>query len=386
MNYVELSTVIIFLVILGIFLLSKRRKLTIQKIIFPLFYLIMFKTSIGLNFMEKYGKKYRDFIVFLGNCFVGFAVLGMVLIFILLFYTIVKSLFIPADIPPVTPVLPYVPIPGLGTIGFWHWIIAIFVLATFHEFAHGIVAIANKVKIKSSGPAFFAVLVPIIPAAFVEPDEKNFQKKSDIIKYSVYSAGPVANIILGLFLMIIVVNFIMVPIQMHYTEPQGLEVSSQLDPDAPAYGMFEEPTLITFVNGKPVVERQDFLRELQCLTPGETVTLANNENQYEITTKDKDGKASLGILFTEKREWTTGGDGKIYSWILDLIRWTALLNIFVGLANLLPLGPIDGGLILKTLLERLCKNRKKAMKWWAIISIFTLLLLIVGLGMYFLSL
>jgi len=386
MNYVELSTAIIFLAILGLFLLSKRKKLTLQKIIFPVFYLIMFKTSIGLKFMEKYGKKYMDLIVFLGNCFVGFAVLGMITIFVLLSYTIIKGLFIPAAIPPVTPVLPYVPIPGLGTIGFWHWIIAIFVLATFHEFAHGIVAIANKVKIKSSGPAFFAFFVPIIPAAFVEPDEKSFQKKSDIVKYSVYSAGPVANIILGLFLMIIVVNFILVPIQMHSTEPLGLEVSSQADPDVPAYGMFEEPTLITSVNGVPVKEKNDFLKELQCIKPGETVTLANNENEYSIITKDKDGRASLGILFSEKREWGNERSGTIFSWILDLIRWTALLNIFVGLANLLPLGPIDGGLILKTLLERLCKDKKRAMRWWAGISIFTLLLLVVGLGMYFLSL
>ncbi|MBW3017553.1 hypothetical protein KY325_00130, partial [Candidatus Woesearchaeota archaeon] len=129
MNYAELASIIIFLILLSLLMLWKRKQLKIQKIIFPLFYLVMLRTSLGLNFMEKYGKKHRDLIVFIGNCFIGFAVLGMIVIFVMLFYTIVKSLFIPADIPPVSPVLPYVPIPGLGKIGFWHWIIAIFVLA-----------------------------------------------------------------------------------------------------------------------------------------------------------------------------------------------------------------------------------------------------------------
>jgi membrane-associated protease RseP (regulator of RpoE activity) len=150
--------------------------------------------------------------------------------------------------------------------------------------------------------------------------------------------------------------------------------------------MFEEPTLITFVNGEKVTDRATFLEMMYCVKPGETVVLANDEKEYSITTKDKDGKAVLGILFKEKKQWPNERTGTIFSWIRDLIRWTALLNIFVGLANLLPLGPIDGGLILKTLLERLFKDKKKALKWWAGISIFTLLLLVVGLGMYFFSL
>ncbi|MBD3259198.1 hypothetical protein GF371_01045 [Candidatus Woesearchaeota archaeon] len=386
MNYAELISIVIFLIFLSLFLFFNRKKLKIQKIIFPLFYLIMLRTSVGLNFMEKYGKKYRDLLVFIGNCFIGFAVLGMIFIFIMLFYTIVKSLFIPADIPPVSPVLPYVPIPGLGSIGFWHWIIAIFVLAVSHEFAHGIIAVANKIKIKSSGPAFFSVFIPVIPAAFVEPDEKKFQKKSDIKKYSVYSAGPVTNIILGILLMVVVVNLILVPIENHYAKPFALEVTSQEDPDLPAYGMFEEPTLISYVNGEKITDRNAFLEKMFCVRPGEEIVLANDEKEYSITTEEKDGKAVLGILFKEKRQWPSERAGTIFSWIKDLIKWTALLNIFVGLANLLPLGPIDGGLILKTLLERLFKDKKKAMRWWAGISIFTLLLLVIGLGMYLFTL
>ena len=40
-------------------------------------------------------------------------------------------------------------IPGLPTMSFWHWIVAIFILATVHETCHGIFARLNNVKLKS---------------------------------------------------------------------------------------------------------------------------------------------------------------------------------------------------------------------------------------------
>ena len=62
---------------------------------------------------------------------------------------------------------------GVFYVPFFYWIISIFVIAVVHEFSHGLIARANNIKVKSSGFAFLALLVPIIPAAFVEPDEKH---------------------------------------------------------------------------------------------------------------------------------------------------------------------------------------------------------------------
>ena len=46
----------------------------------------------------------------------------------------------PVSQPGVALVLPFTNVPGVGYLSFFHWIIAIFLLAIVHEFAHGIVA------------------------------------------------------------------------------------------------------------------------------------------------------------------------------------------------------------------------------------------------------
>ena len=68
-----------------------------------------------------------------------------------------------------------------------------------------------------------------------------------------------------------------------------------------------------------------------------------------------------------------------YYWLKDLFKWIFVFNLFVGLFNLLPLGIVDGGRILKTLLDRIMKNKKKAQKVWGFISFFFLAVLILGL-------
>src|SRR3989344_8635488 len=94
-------------------------------------------------------------------------------------------------------VLPGVKIPGLPYLGFWHWIITIFILALVHEFCHGILARLYNLKIKSSGLAILGVLLPIVPAAFVEPDEKKLFKKKKKEQLSVLAAGPFSNLVLA---------------------------------------------------------------------------------------------------------------------------------------------------------------------------------------------
>src|SRR3989344_169747 len=53
------------------------------------------------------------------------------------------------------------------------WVLSIFVFSVVHEFCHGLLARRHGIPVKSSGFAFLAVLIPILPAAFVEPEEKH---------------------------------------------------------------------------------------------------------------------------------------------------------------------------------------------------------------------
>jgi len=85
---------------------------------------------------------------------------------------------------------------------FSYWILSIFLIAVIHEFSHGVVGRAWKLKIKSSGFAFLSILVPVIPAAFVEPDEKQTAKASARAQLGMLSAGPFSNVVFAALILL----------------------------------------------------------------------------------------------------------------------------------------------------------------------------------------
>ncbi|MAG02395.1 hypothetical protein CMI42_03590, partial [Candidatus Pacearchaeota archaeon] len=86
-----------------------------------------------------------------------------------------------------------------------YWIIAIAVIAIFHEFAHGIIARLYNVKILTTG---FGFLGPFL-AAFVEPDEKQMEEKPKYQQLAILSAGVFTNLVLAiLFFLLLSVFFV----------------------------------------------------------------------------------------------------------------------------------------------------------------------------------
>ncbi len=378
---IEFITAILFLIILNMLFLFTRKRATIQKIFFP-FYIVMYKTKLGLNLMNFVGTKFRRPVIIIGYIAFVAGVVGVIFVFFSLFHFIFQLILRPELAPEagVQIALPgLLSIPGLGKLGFWHWIISIFVLAVVHEFSHGIVAIAHKFKIKSSGPALFAALVPIIPAAFVEPDEKKLAKASDIKKYSIFAAGPVANIVLGLICLLLVA-VVIAPIGLNASDPIGISFNATGE-KSPAFADFKEVTIYNKISGREALDATALLEELDKMQPGDVITFSNDEVTRSITSiqhPDEPTKAYLGIInIRNERKFHSETFASFYVWLKLLFLWLFFLNFFIGLANLLPLGPVDGGLILRTFLERILKkNKKLAINIWAGISLFTLGLIV----------
>ncbi len=69
-------------------------------------------------------------------------------------------------------------------------LIALVTVIVVHEFAHGILARAEGIRIKSIG----VLLLAIIPGAFVEPDEEEVKKANRLSKLRIYAAGSIFNI------------------------------------------------------------------------------------------------------------------------------------------------------------------------------------------------
>ena len=114
-------------------------------------------------------------------------------------------------VPPVTPLIPYLPqvfkLDFLPDFYFIYWIIILAVIAVTHEFAHGIFAGRNKVKVKTTGFGFFPFFLPIFLAAFVELDEKVMVKKSKFSQMAILSAGTFANVLTAILFFAVMWGF-----------------------------------------------------------------------------------------------------------------------------------------------------------------------------------
>ena len=151
-----------FLVILLVFIYRKKFQ-------FQLKFIALCRTKLGLGLMDRIASRHAELVKLFGYVGIGAGFMGMAFIVMVLAQSVFTLLTVPGSPSPITPVLPGVRIPGTPDaffVPFVQGIIAIFIVAVVHEFAHGVVARAHGVSIKSSGPA---IIGPIF-AAFVEPD------------------------------------------------------------------------------------------------------------------------------------------------------------------------------------------------------------------------
>jgi len=205
----DLTFLVLFSLGVGIFLWKRRKNLQREGIMY------LYRTKVGVKFIDYIGEKYKKAIKVysLLGVVCGYVLMALMLYF--LYYILKIYLFNPdvvraIKIPPLMPLIPYLPslfkVTFLPPFYFTYWILAIAIIAIFHEFAHGIVAKRYGVKIKTTG---FGFLGPFL-AAFVEPDEKQMQKKSKFQQISILSAGVFTNLLLSiLFFFLLAVFFIL---------------------------------------------------------------------------------------------------------------------------------------------------------------------------------
>lgn len=373
MNW-DLISLIIFYFLLMLFYFTHKQKFEVQGKIF-----FLCRTKIGIKLMEKLAK--YNLLKHLASIgvFVGFA--GMLFIFVFLIIETVKMLFVPGTPPALAPVLPGIEIEGAPDLSFWHWIIAIFITAAIHEFAHGVVSKCQKIKIKSSGFAFFG---PIL-AAFVEPDEKQLTKAKTWDQLRIYAAGPAINIFLGVLLFGFMI-FVMSPVIGGLYDAEGLTVNTVLE----GYPMedFEVPFTIYSINGDETLDAVKFLEATEGLEPGDEVVLGTDSGEYTVILAENPENRSVGFfgvsgfeqesVLKENYSWLSWAEGFI-QWIVLLTIWLFLINIGIGLFNLLPLGPVDGGRMFYAVSLALFKNEKKAHKAFVWISLFVLGLIVINM-------
>jgi len=168
---------------------------------------LMWRTERGKNFIENLAKKSTLWRVYSD---IGFIICFIAMfLMIYLFIRMIPSLFkIPAEQAP-TPQMMLL-LPGINPLlpinSILYLIIGLIIAVIAHEFSHGVLFRVSNIKIKSLG-----LLYMIIPlGAFVEPDEKEFNKAQRSKKIRVLAAGPMANFVIA-GICVIIIGSIFVP-------------------------------------------------------------------------------------------------------------------------------------------------------------------------------
>jgi len=203
----DIILLIIFAIFVSAFLYRRRENIKKEG------FLLLYKTNWGVRLIERIGKKYEKLLNFLSyvSVIVGFILMGaMVYLFGKVVWIYVFKTQVVGNIPPIMPLLPYIPqLLGLDLPAFYfiYWIVIIAIVAISHEVAHGIFAVNKNVKIKTTGFGFFPYFLPVFLAAFVELDEKKMEKKKIFPQMAILSAGTFANVIVGILFLIILIFF-----------------------------------------------------------------------------------------------------------------------------------------------------------------------------------
>jgi membrane-associated protease RseP (regulator of RpoE activity) len=287
--------------------------------------------------------------------------------------------------PQISLILPGVDIPGSPIlIPLGYGIIALMTVLVVHEFGHGIISRIEGVKIDSIG----VLLLAVLPGAFVEPNEEDIEKSQRIQKLRIYAAGSIFNLILAaisllivLFISLMILSslFVGVPgfsipgtdIKTHSvgftingpvfpTFPNdGVEISS-IVPNSPASGILTQGTIVQSINGVDVSNLDNYVSVLNQTKIGENVTFQTTSGNYSVKAGVNPSNSSRGYIGIRSQEHIVVNTnvGKtvgyqlpwfIYS-LQQLFLWIFLLNFSVGIFNLLPMKPLDGGLLLEGLL------------------------------------
>jgi membrane-associated protease RseP (regulator of RpoE activity) len=382
---------------------------------------LLMRTTKGIGFLKKIANKKRFWKAY-GSTGIVFCFIAMI-VFVLFFLwnlTIVFG-FTPEQRAELLPGPEYYLIlPGINPIipldYLFYIIIAFIVAIVVHEFSHGILTLAQNLKVKSMGLLY--MIIPI--GAFVEPDEKQMKKTQIGKRMRVYSVGPLSNFF-TFFICLLIFSFVF----MSAVQPtDGADVFRVYD-DTPADEIgLSTGSIIISVSDTEVKNSNEFSRIMETTIPDQTVNISyvfkgevfdkqvNLTSKYEFYTRYIDevnetykNESFLGIQFNPYsgnfmkilknplqdpvysffivlalpifglegfnpiispfvESYTIEGPlaalpTNVFWIIVNILYWVAWLNLMVGIFNILPMVPLDGGYLFSDAIRTIVKRLKK---------------------------
>ena len=279
---------------------------------------------------------------------VGIVVAFGAMIFIT--YLLVSSLPSVFETPSVSIVIPGVDIPGSQIyVPFFYGLVGLATVLIVHEFSHGIQAVGEKIPIKSIGLLLFIIL----PGAFVEPDEEELKNAKKSSRLRVYAAGSIANITLAV-IAIVLVSLLSAGIP-HYFAEDGIAIDRVVS-DSPSEGILKGGMVLEAIDGHKINDSKSYTDVVGSFKPGDNITVKTDQGSYSVVLGKNPNNESVGFFGIQAVKHfkliddSLGPLPWLFFELLDLFNWVFMLNLGIGLFNLLPLKPLDGGYMLETLL------------------------------------
>lgn len=378
-------------------------------------FILMIRTQRGRNALEWLARPKRFWNVF-GDLGVVVAYLGMAGMTVLMILILPTVLDPGSDIEPLR-ASEILVIPGVNPfVPLWYGIIALIVTLVVHEGGHGVLALANRMRLRSLGLLY--AVVPI--GAFVEPDEDDLAAAPRRSRLRVYAAGPTVNLVVALGTLLLFAGMLgaAVPIP---GAPVASVVAGQPAEEA---GIVPGDILVS-ADGAPLGDWTAFTEFMDTKAPGDTVLFGLHDGRtVNVTLGDQwsrldDGQKqeiirenatlaetlqgtpflgvrtlpfpiqdvlthpfggggahflfAIGMPIGEVRGapymsfylpefHETPFDGTLFWPLATTVFWVFWINLMVGLTNILPLAILDGGHLFRDGLDGLMERIRPAME------------------------
>jgi membrane-associated protease RseP (regulator of RpoE activity) len=280
--------------------------------------------------------------------------------------------------------------------------IALVITIIIHEAGHGIVARVHGVKVESTG----IVLLFILPiGAFVNIEREELDKISIKQKSSIMTAGPMSNIILGFvsLLLIFLITSSLTVAQPSNPNVFGVEITGINQKSLAESLGLTKGSIIQQIQNKEIKTTTELNGNLTA-NLGNTISLTwLNEKGDKITKqavlpKERTpGKGILGVNIIEladpkkvlnsynslfvsnplallapptiaqgsvpyssliQDKYSSPIFGSYFAIPANLLFWIWFINFNVAIFNALPIGPLDGGQLYSTIIDKKTENKK----------------------------
>lgn len=366
---------IIFFVILAIWVYFDRKNIEFKYII------LLRKTKKGLKILDKISR-FKIFWKVIGTIAIVSCLLMMIdglrgialASFMIISGQIKESLGgLVLPVPSATPVFG----PGFIGLPFLFWIIILPTILFPHEIAHGIMCRLEKIRIKSMG----IILLLVLPGAFVEPDENEIKKSKLITKLRIFSAGSFANLLVASIIFTPFLGIGLLPNVIWPSITTGYLKIVEVNSSAPAgIAGLEAGMVITEINSEKIgISYYDFLtadyftKYFKGIKPGDTINITTKERVFQVKVEEKKENNTTRPYIGITARIDSKLDEASFYFVSNLFTWMWILNYAVAVFNILPIYPLDGGLILKSLSEKISRKYSDQI----VISITTLVSLLV---------